>query len=169
MLSASLEFDDKNFKKLFGALESIPEVRLGVFGGAPHKDKDGGDGEGLTNAKILSWHEFGVITTTEEGSFVKLPERSVLREPIERKLVDAIKETKSLDITTVLEDASFDRYFYTLGALALNIVRKNFNDPENGWPPLSPATLARKKTKQALIETKQMFDSITFEVTNEQA
>ena len=53
------------------------------------------------------------------------------------------------------------------GLLAQNICRKWFTDAENGWPPNSPKTIAKKRSERPLIDTAAMRKAIVYVVRSD--
>lgn len=138
----------KNLGKIIGKMKSSKQVlKEGVKAGK----------FGATNAVIGAAHEFGSL---KNG----LPRRSFLRDPLidqlqgELEKKGAFSEAEQKEIITA---KSLLPWAKKVCIVAETIVRGAFDTNGYGrWPALKEATLARKTTKQTLVETTQLRDSI---------
>ena len=96
-----------------------------------------------------------------------IPPRPVLepsieanKEPIAKKLQGAA--TASLDGDSREVDAALHR----AGMVAEKAAKAWFENPQNGWPPNSPRTIAQKGSDSPLIDTGEMRKAITQVVRN---
>lgn len=131
-----------------------PSLKVGIFA----DEKTGGqvrDG-GLTNVQIAAIHEFGA---PEAG----IPERSFIRSTFDaqrakygailKKLLPRVLEGK-LDVV-----AMFD----LIGQQIVSDINHKVR-VEGVPPPLKPATIARKGSSRALIDTGRMLAALTWTV-----
>lgn len=91
-----------------------------------------------------------------------IPPRPVLepsieanKEPIAKQLQGAV--TAAIDGNT----AGVDQALHRAGFVAENAAKAWFENPENGWPPNSPKTIAQKGSDSPLIDTGEMRKAIT--------
>lgn len=64
-------------------------------------------------------------------------------------------------------NAAMESAITRTGLAAQNVCRDWFTDPRNGWAPNSPATIARKKSANPLIDTGAMRKAITYVVRSD--
>ena len=84
--------------------------------------------------------------------------RKISDNEIKRYRLKVLKTAVQGDFQGSLEDME------RLGLKAQNVCRKWFVNPENGWAPNSPATIARKGSDRPLIDTGELRKSITYVV-----
>ena len=91
-----------------------------------------------------------------------IPPRPVLepsveanKEPIAKQLQGAV--TAAIDGNKV----GVDQALHRAGLVAENAAKAWFENPQNGWPPNSPRTIAQKGSDSPLIDTGEMRKSIT--------
>lgn len=138
---------DKFMKALKGKL---PNIRVGILGGGVRSD-------GLTNAEVGAFHEFGTT---------KIPQRSFLRIPLAENLNKRLEQSGAFDKATleqVSKSKSIMPWMQKIGVLAEGIVLEAFTSNGYGkWAPWKSGY--RNKTGQILVDTKQLRDSITYEI-----
>lgn len=143
---------DKILKAVKGQL---PVARVGILGSKNARPS----GKGKSNATIGAAHEFGTSS---------LPARSFLRVPISDNLDKYLERAGAFDqevVKTILKEGSLVAFLRKVGIVAEAIVADAFDTGGFGkWKALSPATIARKKNNQILVETQQLRNSITSEV-----
>lgn len=153
MEAAELKIDGLN--KLVKALKANPpQVRVGILG-----NSDGRSGSFASNATIGAAHEFGTS---------RLPMRSFLRIPLTYYLEKELQNSGAFTedaMKSVIAQKSLLPWVEKMGIIAVGIVLDAFDTGGTGtWAPLMPATMARKKIKQILVETQQLRNSVTYEV-----
>ncbi len=111
--------------------------------------------DALTNATVGAAHEFG----TE-----RLPKRSFLLEPIQDQIKNRVKDLiGDADIKRIIADKGMRGVTQDLGIIGVQIVADAFASGGFGkWPQ---SNYADKKVHQTLVETQQLRNSITYEVT----
>lgn len=138
-----------NINKFLAAIKNAPETRVGVAEGRNRSD-------GKTNSFVGKMHEFG---TTQ------LPVRSFLRIPIMNHLSERINNADLMTddaIKNILKTGSLEGLMTHLGIIAEGIVQDAFDSSGFGlWPP---SDMTHKRTKETLVETRQLRQSITSEV-----
>ena len=116
---------------------------------------------GAGNAAIGAAHEFGSM---KNG----LPRRSFLRDPLIdhlQKKLETAGAFSQAEQAEVLKVKSLVPWAKKIVIVAEEIVRGAFDSNGYGkWAPLKPGTLARKTTKDTLVETTQLRDSIVSDV-----
>lgn len=166
-----IKLDDKNFKKLSRELLKAKDMRVRV--GVPSADfkgiKKNHEDSKITMVELAFIHEFG-------SSKRNIPERSFLRLGLDRGREQIIEAQKQSADEWLLGygKISLKQVMSKIGLEAQNQVRKIFIS-SNGWPNDPNSAQYKKKLKKgkkggtpkALIDTGQLMQSITFEVTNE--
>ncbi len=149
-MSDDTEYVDYGLANLIKSLKTNPQARVGVLG-SKNARKDG-----TSNAEIGAKHEFG-----EEG----LPIRSFLRVPITEKMQKTLDKADFGEeiIKEIIKEASLVPIVKKIGVLGEGIVLFGFET--GGYGKWKPANMEFKKTKQTLVESEQLRDSITSDVT----
>lgn len=150
---ADFTFDTRKLDKLMVALKgNLPSVKIGVLGGKNARSK----GPGHSNAEIGAKHEFG-----DEG----LPIRSFLRMPITNELGKYLEKSGAFTkeaLDQVIAVGSLQAWIEKVGISGVAVVLEAFNT--GGYGAWKPSNMALKETKQTLVETQQLKDSISYEV-----
>jgi hypothetical protein len=135
-------------------------VNSDVLVGIP-QSKNSRKGGKIGNAALLYIHTNG---SPAQG----IPKRPVIepainasgnKEPIKLELEAAAK--------AIMRDGNAALAFLHLnlaGKLGMNAAKVWFFDPRNMWPPNTPATIARKKSSQPLIDTGALRQALTYVV-----
>jgi hypothetical protein len=147
----TIEYNDRNLKKLIKAFDNIPYVKVGILG----KTKSRSEGD-IDNVKLGVIHEFGTD---------KIPMRSFLRIPIAENLDQYLKSAgafKKNVIKKIISEESLEDFVKKIGKVAEKIVLDAFNT--GGFGKWKPSNMKYKKVKQTLVETTQLRDSITSEI-----
>lgn len=172
MANVTLNLDGLN--KVYKALNSTHTLRVGIMGNKASVTHEGSD---LTNAEVGTIQEFGSVAN-------KIPPRSFLKMPLETNLPAILnKRDVRKAFEKSLEDGTLDEFLETLGEGCVNIVKEAFESGGFGeWPENAPITIhggwMRNKVSgkpvfiqgkapetKPLIHTRQLRDSITYEVT----
>lgn len=127
-------------------------VEIGVHESAGMHE--GEDEPLLTVAEVAFFNEFGTVTA---------PERSFLRSTIDenrRKL-----EKKTAELFSKVESGRMDakKALDALGFLIQELIRKKILETND--PPNAPRTIAAKGFNNPLVDSRQLWRSITFEST----
>lgn len=137
-----------------------PIARVGILGAnasAPHPNPGGKYGDKTpTNAQVGAWHEFGTT---------KLPVRSFLRLPLNALLQKQLEQSGAFDeeaLKCVMAQASLEPWVAKMAVVAEGIVIEAFHT--DGFGFWVKSNMSRKKTKQTLVESGQLKNSITSEV-----
>lgn len=147
---------DLNMKKLdavIRSLESPPKIKLGILGSNSRKNS------GTTNAAVGAAHEYG----TKD-----IPQRSFLRMPISFRYENNLRSSGAFDpgvMDSHLASGDMRQFIEKMAIVAKATVLEAFDTGGFGqWQPLSDKTLDQKKTKQILVETQQLRNSISYEI-----
>lgn len=153
MSDATVSLNMKGLDKLIRALgEKPPMIKVGILGSDSARD-----GQGPSNADIGAIHEFGKAGFPVR-SFLRVPLMDELRPALERNRVLSKKSMKE-----VLESGTIIPLFTTIAIIAEGVVLGAFDSGGYGkWPP---SDMTHKKVHQTLVETTQLRDSITAEVS----
>lgn len=153
-----LEGLDHLIKALKGA--SVPKGRVGILGDQGQRAVSAEDpAEGpLTNAQVGAFHIFGTSRT---------PRRDFLFKPINEHLNKRLPGLFSKAELKAMVKAGTVRPLLEKACVAAEgIVAEAFDSNGFGeWAPLKESTLERKETKQTLVESQQLRNSITSDVT----
>lgn len=172
MVEVRLKLD--GLAKIYEALNSTHTLRVGILGEKAAVNHKGSD---LTNAEIGAIQEFGSVTNN-------IPKRSFLAMPLETKLPQILRKKEvSKAFEKCLEEGNLDDFLEKLGEDCVGIVKDAFETGGYGtWEENAPITLTggwmRNKVTgevfhvkgklpetKPLINTRQLRDSITYEVT----
>ena len=114
-----------------------------------HKNSD------MTVASIAAIHEMGSADGT-------IPERSFMRSTMDEKNEEIENLTKKLADQVLFKNLSARKALGTLGAFIQKAFKQKINDGVE--PPLKTATIRRKGSSKALVDTGQLINSIDYEV-----
>lgn len=140
----------RGLDQLIKATKKLPVIKIGVLGAKDVRE----DGE--SNATIGAKHEFG-----RDG----MPMRSFLRVPLSDNLEKRVEASGAFDqpaLAEVIFLGSFTPWMRKVATLAEAIVLEGFQT--GGFGKWKPSIMEFKKTKQTLVETQMLRDSITSEI-----
>lgn len=145
-------------EKLIAAMKGKPVVaKVGVLGSYNARSGPGSN----SNATIGAAHEFGAPARG-------IPMRSFLRMPLTEELPKQLEGSGAFTedaFKQVAKEGSFRVWIEKVAIMGVSVVLGAFDSNGYGtWQALEPATLARKKVKQTLVETHQLRDSISYEI-----
>jgi len=145
---------DKGWKRLrrliFGA--SRPEVTVGVHGA----DKGRTDGA-INNVGLAAIHEFG-------SRLASIPERSFIRLTVDEKLKTWERLLTKLGGSLYALELTTEQVLNIVGLRMASDMQRTINKQPPTWETLKPATIARKASNKALIDTREMLKSIKHKV-----
>lgn len=144
---------DEDAGKTHEAKESVDRIK-DVFKGFDSEGKASGKGAALTIGEIAEIHEFGL------GS---APRRSFLAGWVDEKqdeIRNVVNAGASALVTGRLDSPL--QFLNQVGAWAVGSIQRRMS--ENIPPPLAPATIQRKGSSVALIDTGQLRSSISYRV-----
>lgn len=146
------KIDTRALDALYKSLkENKLVVRVGVLGG-----KNARKGSGPSNAEIGAAHEFGTTN---------LPVRSFLRMPLSEQLPKELEKEgifNEKDINAIIKEESLRKFANKIGVIAVRTVLMAFDT--TGFGTWKESNMDFKKTKQTLVESHQLRDSITYDV-----
>jgi len=149
--TASYTVNIDNTKTITDQLKKL--ASLHVYVGVPEAEASR-PGEPINNAELAY--------IQSNGSPLKnIPARPIL-EPVIKKNEKMISSrfhalaTKSLNDPTVNINDELSK----IGMIVRDKVKDNFTNPDNGWAPNSPATIAAKGSNKPLIDTGSLRKSI---------
>ena len=91
-----------------------------------------------------------------------IPPRPVLEPSIEASKGPIAKQLQQATVAALDGDSvGVDHALHKAGFVAENAAKAWFENPENGWPPNSPKTIAQKGSDSPLIDTGEMRKAIT--------
>lgn len=125
------------------------EVLIGI-----PEEESSRPGETISNAELGYIHEFGSPASN-------IPARPFLIPGVEQAQKGAAAILKEGAQETLSTNKPIDESLDRAGVLASNSVKRQFTSPTNGWPPDSPATIARKGSDRPLIDTAELRRSVT--------
>lgn len=153
-MSETVTLKTAKLDKLIAAFKGqMPQARVGILGDSAKPGKRANS----ENATIGAKHEYG-----QDG----LPVRSFLRMPLQTQLQAELERSgafKKDALKRVVKDGSILQWMRNIAFTAEAVVLKAFDT--GGFGNWKPSNMARKKTKQTLVETQQLRNSITSEVT----
>jgi hypothetical protein len=96
-----------------------------------------------------------------------IPPRPVLEPSIEASKEPIAKQLQGAAVAAIDGNAQeVDNALHKAGMVAENAAKAWFENPQNGWPPNSPKTIAMKGSDSPLIDTGEMRKAITHVVRN---
>ncbi len=155
----SVTIDTKIMDDLVRALKGPMVGRIGVLGGKTSRTRssdDSGTGDLPTNAEIGAEHEFGSA---------KLPRRSWLRMPLTENFSAFLEANGAFNETvlrSVIAKKNIRPWLQLVMATAEEVVLTGFDT--GGFGKWKPSNMAYKKTKQTLVETQQLRNSVSTEI-----
>lgn len=158
---ASVSRKNANLRQVKKSLEYIKTHA--VYVGIPQKTTtrpptEDRKGDPVTNAELLFIH-------TNGSPINNIPPRPVIEPAIENdkeRLNRMFKKVTDLVLKGEYEQA--DAMLEEIGMRGQNISRNWFTNPDNGWAPNSPLTIALKGSDRPLIDTGELRKSITYVV-----
>jgi len=144
---------DLGFKQLFKDLRRAKggAVHVGFFSGK----KSARTGGKADNPTIAAIHEFG----TRE-----IPARPFIRPGLESNAADSRQLLNKLSKDFYDGKKTAKKVLNILGASAATAIKNFVTQGPSIPPPLKPATIARKGSSRALVDTGQLVNSITWHV-----
>lgn len=137
-----------------------PTCRLGILGGHASRRSKPGDASSPTNAEIGALYEFN------DGRNPNRPGGSFLRVPLIDHLESQLQDTGLLDQKTlerVIATGTITPWVRKLAIVGEKVVMGAF--ATEGYGKWKPSDMTRKKNAQTLVETGQLRNSISSEVT----
>jgi hypothetical protein len=147
--------DDKVWKELTRKLRGLvmKSVEVGVLASKGGNDDHGG----ITNSELAAIHEFGAPEAN-------IPRRSFLHDTFNDSSNQREQAKLSARLSkNIINGESIDSALDRLGEWGKKKVKKRITG-EGVPPPLKPATIARKGSNTALVDTGQLLDAIDYEV-----
>lgn len=164
--------------------------KLDVYVGIPQEDSSREDGEEINNAELAYIHTHGIRAASmrsemqpsmdagtkysvayemyvhEHGSPLWHSQPRPIIEPAIQKHKDKIAEKLKAPLQAALnaDEAGARAGLEIAGMYAANQVKAYFDDPDNGWPENSPATIKAKGSDKPLVDTNSLRQSITYVV-----
>lgn len=154
--NADFEYKDNGLRELLDILEGnivLPSAKVGILGASNSRPDD----DGLSNAQVGFYHEFGIGDKN----------RSFLRMPLVMNLNRELSKAgifKQEVIEKLLSEKDGLTFVRKIGVVAEGIVLDAFHT--GGFGAWKPSNMAHKKNKQTLVESTQLRDSITYEVVD---
>jgi hypothetical protein len=147
--SVSVKDKDLGFDKMIRGAESFlkqPYIKVGVIG-------DSGHSEGLTVVDIATFHEFGTET---------VPQRSFVRSTVDANIDQIRAKQKDLIDAVLFRGADLRRELGLIGLDLQGKMQKRIKDRIP--PPNAESTIRAKGSDVPLIDTGQLWRSISYEV-----
>ena len=153
--TASYSVNIDNTKAITDQLKKL--ASLHVYVGVPEAEASR-PGEPINNAELAYIQSNG-------SPLQNIPARPILEPVIERnkKMIGDRFQTlskKALNDPTVNITDELSK----IGMIVRDKVKDNFTNPDNGWAPNSPATIAAKGSNKPLIDTGSLRKSIEYVV-----
>lgn len=133
-------------------------VKIGItssVGGNPKEDVDGSKSPDTTLAEVAWWNEFGTK---------HIPERSFVRSTTDesRRKIASMKRRLARGMTKPRPTMTPAKSLEVLGQFMQGRIVAKINALRT--PPNAPSTIRRKKSSNPLVASKQMAQSIQYEV-----
>ena len=142
---------NKDFAKLRKELEELEklQVRIGFQRGAALDD------DGVDMVDIAMWNELG----TERNGKPHIPSRPFLRQSVDNN-ADKIKAFIKKELDGIGQTKTAKQVLQKLGLRQKSLVQETINNGD--FTKNKPATVARKKSAQPLVDSGQMLASVNF-------
>ena len=174
---------------LVGAVEALAkkDVLVGIPAENSTRENPGAGGDKINNAELLYIQSHGVRKAEMRAEMQKhidagkkyseahslyiqshgsplwhIPPRPVLEPAVEANKESIAKQMQGAAIASLDGNAQeVDNALHRAGLVAENAAKGWFENPQNGWPPNSPRTIAQKGSDSSLIDTGEMRKAIT--------
>lgn len=157
-MKASASVTRKSGAGIFAArLEKLKSAA--VYVGIPQDKNLRTVGE-VTNAQLLFIHTHG-------SALQHIPARPVIQPAIakaENKERITAELKQAAHTTLEGDEQAAHEHLAKAGTLGANAAKRYFTDPDNGWAPNAPATIAEKGSDKPLIDTGELRRDITYVV-----
>lgn len=127
-------------------------VNVGFPGGQDH------EGTEMTVAQLARVHEFGAPS-------VGIPERPFMRQSLQNNRPKYLRLNRQNLRQMVAGDMSAEQALGQLGAMAQGDIQREIVNGE--FAPLKPETIRRKGSSKPLIDSGQMRQSVTWELSDD--
>lgn len=157
-MGAKVESKGPGLDKIKKDLERVKqlEVLIGIPADKSQRKKDD-----INNAGLL-------YILTHGSPLRKIPPTPILEPAIEYDKDKWLPEMKAASQAIIeVRPADAERFLGRAGIAATNAAKRWFTNPQNGWPPNAPSTIARKGSDKRNIDTGQLRRSITYVVRME--
>jgi len=144
-----------DFKKALKKAKNA-SLKVGILGSSAVRGA-GTSADTLTNASIGASHEFGTSS---------LPRRSWLREPLQDHLFKKMESSGLFGKSVadgIVKKKSLKDFLEKTGVVCIAVIAEGF--ATGGYGKWKPSNMAYKKVAMTLVETGQLRDSVTYEVT----
>lgn len=141
---------DRGWKRLGRVirLAGRPSVTAGIHG------RDKGRSEGaINNVGLAAIHEFG-------APLANVPERSFIRSTVDDKLKSWQRLLNRLGGSIYALEMPVEQALNVMGLRMASDIQRTINKGRPEWDDLKPATIARKASAKALIDTRELLRSV---------
>lgn len=145
---------DRGWKKLWRTIRT--SNRVAVTAGVHGQDKGRTEGE-INNVGLAAIHEFG-------SRAANIPERSFIRLTVDTKLPSWERLLGKLGGKIYALEMPIEQALEITGLRMASDMQRTITRQPSGWDPLKPATIARKASEKALIDTRELLRSIKHRV-----
>ena len=145
---------DRGWNKLARVirLSGRPSVTAGVHG--TEKGRTVGE---INNVGLAAIHEFG-------APLANVPERSFIRSTVDDKLKSWKRLLTKLGGSIYALEMPVEQALNVVGLRMASDIQRTINKGRSDWADLKPATIARKASTKALIDTRELLRSIKHHV-----
>lgn len=127
-------------------------VRAGILSDAPKKAREGATGK-LSLLEVAAVHEFGAPRAG-------IPARSFIRGTIDERAEDIARLERVMLAKVVAGDIALKPALDAVGAKVAGWIQQRIAAGID--PPLSPATVAKKKSSTPLVDTGQLRSAVSW-------
>ena len=145
---------DKGWRKL--AREIFGSTKLAVTAGVHGAEKGRTEGA-INNVGLAAIHEFGNLEAS-------IPERSFIRHTVDTKLPSWERLLGKLGGRIYALEIPVEQALEIVGLRMSSDIQRTITRQPPHWDPLKPATIARKASEKALIDTRELLRSIKHKV-----
>lgn len=127
-------------------------VRVGILSDAPKKEREGATGK-YSLLEVAAVHEFGAPRAG-------IPARSFIRATIDERTEDIARLERVMLAKVVAGDIELKPALDAVGAKVAGWIQQRIAAGID--PPLSPATVAKKKSSTPLVDTGQLRSAVSW-------
>lgn len=152
---SDVRLENRNLRQVMKALKTMPVAKIGILADSGKNPRKGEDAP--NNATVGAAHEYGTS---------RLPVRSFLRQPLSENLERFLEASDAFSkqaLAEVVRLGTMRPWMEKMAIVAEEVVAGAFDT--GGYGQWQPSDMTNKTNYQTLVETTQLRDSITSEVT----
>lgn len=130
-------------------------VEIGVFDTSQRFDTP------ASNVQIAGWMEFGTRTKDER---THVPARPFLSTTLDDHAEEIFVKASELEAAVLDGRMTNDVALNNMGDFVAKLVKQTIDRGHPSWPPLAAETIRRKGSSRPLIDTRSLYEAVTFRI-----